>query len=280
MKQNKQNNDQHSDFFEKLRVPYEKSKEQVWLEMMDEMEQSSPKTKTRTIQLFYWAAAAVVVLFLGLGSFLRFYKVQLHCPYGQHQTIDLPDGSLASLNAGTRLEYYPYWWRFARKLKLEGEAYFEVEKGNQFKVISSQGTTSVLGTSFNIYARGKDYKVHCYSGKVHVESKTGEEQLLEMHQLALITPDGLIKQEEKEKVETAIAWRQNHFYFTAVPLQEVMYEMERQYDIQIDLQSGIEGTYTGDFKRGSSILKTLETICIPFGLKVEKVSGNRFKIYR
>ena len=135
-------------------------------------------------------------------------------------------------------------------------------------------------TSFNIYARGKDYKVHCYSGKVHVESKTGEEQLLEMNQLARITSEGLVKQEQKDEMEDAIAWRQNHFYFTATPLEKVLQEMERQFDIQIELQSGIEGTYTGDFKRGSSVLKTLETICIPFGLKVEKVSGNRFKIYR
>ena len=71
------------------------------------------------------------------------------------------------LNAASRLQYHPYWWRFERQVKLEGEV-FLVKPGTLFKVVSEKGTTEVLGTEFNIYSREKNYSVFCQSGTVKV----------------------------------------------------------------------------------------------------------------
>ena len=90
------------------------------------------------------------------------------------QTVILPDGSIAQLNGSSTLKYHPYWWNISRNISLEGEAFFEVAKGSKFSVESKNGTTSVLGTSFNIYARSNQYEVVCVTGKVWVENATGE----------------------------------------------------------------------------------------------------------
>jgi ferric-dicitrate binding protein FerR (iron transport regulator) len=272
------NKDQHSRFFEKAQIPYSRSKEDVWNEMMDKMqERKEPAGKTRRL-VFYWAAAALVALLIGISSFMRFYSKTLSVPPGQHLSHTLPGGSKVHLNAGTKLNYHPYWWRFARLTKLEGEAYFEIKKGKSFAVKSSQGETRVLGTRFNIYARNKDYRVHCISGKVQVESSTGRSKILETNQAVKVSDRGEMEYQTNVKAKQAIAWTKNQFVYTAAPLREVLKEMERQFDISIELEPGIEGEYTGNFQRGGSPEAILKMITRPFGLEVQQIHQTRYRI--
>ncbi len=273
-------NDQHSRFFRKTQIPYSRSKEEVWNEMMGKIkDRQEPKGKTRTL-LIYWSAAAIFIVFLGIAGFMRFYSTSLYAPAGQHLSKTLPEGSKVHLNAGTRLSYHPYWWRFARILELDGEAYFEVEKGKRFTVRSAQGTTEVLGTSFNIYARDNDYRVICLSGQVKVETDKGKSKILESNQSAMISDKGELKYRTNVKAENAISWTNNTFVFTSAPLDEVLNEMERQFDITIELEAGNGGEYTGNFKRGSSVKNILEMIARPFGLEVKQINRNKYRISR
>jgi transmembrane sensor len=41
-------------------------------------------------------------------------------------------------------------WSKERTLSLEGEAFFEVQKGSKFSVVTSDGIVEVLGTSFDV----------------------------------------------------------------------------------------------------------------------------------
>ena len=50
------------------------------------------------------------------------------------ESIELPDHSNISLNANSSLSYTSSEWETERKLQLEGEAFFEVEKGEKFIV--------------------------------------------------------------------------------------------------------------------------------------------------
>ena len=142
----------HKKFFSKVDIPYSETKAEIWNKLSDQIDlkerRSSISLKPGKRYLWY-ATAACVSLIIGISIFIRFYSVEMNVPGGQHLATNLPDGSKVHLNAETRLSYKPYWWRFSRELKLEGEAFFKVNKGKKFSVRSEFGTTSVSGTSFN-----------------------------------------------------------------------------------------------------------------------------------
>ncbi len=112
--------------------------------------------------------AAAVALLVGISVLMQVYTKTITIPAGQHSHILLRIMSHVRLNAQTTLSYKPLLWKFSRKVSLEGEAYFEVQKGKKFEVISTNGKTVVLGTSFNIYSRNNNYQVTCVTGKVRV----------------------------------------------------------------------------------------------------------------
>jgi transmembrane sensor len=279
MKHNYTNKDQHTDFFKKVTIPYKKSKDEVWAAMMEKRNAITPQKKSNTRKLvIYWSVAATISILIGITAFMRFYTTTVYAPAGQHITKLLPDNSKVHLNANTKVSYNPYWWGFERTIQLEGEAYFEVTKGKSFSVISDLGTTRVLGTSFNIFARDNDYRVHCLTGKVEVKSTKGEKRILKPHEAVAVNTKGEVFVINEVKADHAISWTKNKFIFTAVPLRLVFEEMERQFDIQIIYDYNITGKYTGNFKRGSSPEEVLNIIAKPFGLKVEKIHQTKYKI--
>lgn len=278
MKHNYSNTDQHTDFFKKSTIPFEKTKEEVWAEMMEKrkaMPQRKPKTRKLVV---YWSVAATLAVLIGITAFMRFYTTTIYAPAGQHVSRVLPDNSKIHLNANTKATYNPFWWRFKRIIALEGEAYFEVTKGKSFSVVSDLGTTRVLGTSFNIFARDNSYRVHCLTGKVEVKSAIGKTQILKPDQAVAVNKQGEVKMMSAIKADQAISWTKNKFIFTAAPLQLVFEEMERQFDIEIVFDKNVIGTYTGNFKRGSSPEEILNVIARPFGLKVEKIHQTKYRI--
>ncbi|MCJ7821167.1 MAG: FecR family protein [Bacteroidales bacterium] len=146
-------------------IKWEKSSEEVWMELEKRM---ATKPAARTIRLnVTWpriAIAAGIALLMGVSALFNFYTKTVNVPAGQHSEIYLPDNSKVSLNAQSTISYKPLMWRFARTVEFEGEACFDVVKGNQFEVISARGKTVVLGTTFNIYSRNNDYQVTCITG--------------------------------------------------------------------------------------------------------------------
>ena len=91
-------------------------------------------------------------------------------PAGQRINIILPDSTFVCLNSNTKFSYPSVFATNNRKVKLDGEAYFEVSanKNKPFYVHTSKGEIKVLGTHFNLEA---DQMV-CYhkNGKIHLET--------------------------------------------------------------------------------------------------------------
>jgi ferric-dicitrate binding protein FerR (iron transport regulator) len=104
--------------------------------------------------------------------------------YGETLEIVLEDASRVTLNANSKLTWYSNWRnRKERKVELEGEAFFEVnrkalnpgehseipqgeKKFMPFMVITPELTVNVLGTSFNVLARRQKTDVFLKSGEV------------------------------------------------------------------------------------------------------------------
>jgi len=195
----------------------------------------------------------------------------------------LPDGSIAELNAASEIAYHPYWWKLNRQVSLEGEAFFEVKKGSSFKVSSKFGNTEVLGTSFNIYARNKEYKVFCQTGKVAVSNKSSSVNLIispgDMAILDNKTSTGVIRYGASANI---IAWRLNEFNFNQEPLAKVLQELSIQYNVNIELDNNNLNNlvYSGRFKKKESVELTLTLICQTFNLKFIPKGKHRYTISR
>lgn len=259
-------------------VGFEKSKDEVWAGLSRSIGFSGAETSGSVVGLFstpVWvAAAAVIIVLLGVVSFMRLYTTEVVAPYGKHVTAQLPDGSFVELNAGSEIVYQPFWWFLNREVELEGEAFFEVEKGKTFRVSSFAGTTSVLGTSFNVYAREKDYQVTCYSGKVWVEaSETGHSLEIAPHEQATLTKDGGLRLSALKNKEEVVSWRSAMFMFTATPIEKVFDDIERQYAVEIEAEGLPDYLYSGNFSRNQPLEQVLKMVCRPYGLNYQKISG-------
>ena len=100
-----------------------------------------------TFGSWMWKIAASIVLLLVAGwTFYQMQHVEVRTQRAMQITHILPDGSSAELNAGSTIEYNKLTWKLSRNLKLDGEAFFEVEKGRSFSVSSTQGTTRISGS--------------------------------------------------------------------------------------------------------------------------------------
>ncbi|RMG29876.1 MAG: DUF4974 domain-containing protein [Bacteroidetes bacterium] len=189
---------------------------------------------------WYVGIAASILLLVGLLFFLlRPAAVELYAAKGSHEQLYLPDSSLVVLNADSRLRFDPAKWEDERVVFLEGEGFFEVRKGSPFVVQTPQGEVAVLGTSFNVFAREQGFSVACYTGKVRVSSaKTAAEVVLTPGMRSQADEQGqlLTTQFEPEKQPD---WRSGIFTYQDAPLSWVLQEIERQYDVQLELQTDI-----------------------------------------
>ena len=254
----------------KTQPKFNKGKEAIWSEMMSQIDEQSEETKVIQMNWFRYAAAAVLVLALTSASFMRFYTETITAPAGQHASALLPDGSQVELNAASEISFHPYWWSLDRKVEFEGEGYFEVEKGSNFAVVSTNGTTEVLGTSFNINARTDSYQVLCVTGQVRV-SNAQSNVVLNPKQQAVSDGKGLAKL-DIETMDEHLAWVKNKFVFNGVSVTEVVAELELQYDVKITIQNNAiaEMKYSGNFPMSIPIDNTLEIISQGLGISFAK----------
>ncbi len=266
------------DFFAKAEPDFERSADDVLNNLMGKLDNKTSKTISRKLSFKLYAVAAILVILLAVGAIMRFYTVGIHSAAGEHLVFNLPDGSGISLNAQSSITYNPYWWWAKRELKLDGEAFFEVTKGEKFTVVSKLARTMVLGTSFNIFARKGKYLVDCYTGKVRVVSNKNKEVILTPSYSAEVQNDGNVLLKKFKDEKHGSGWMNRMFSFTSVPLLEVLKEVERQFDVKIEGDISPDLVYTGNFSANRNIEETLQLLCKPFGLEFQKVDDRVYRL--
>ncbi|MEQ9298527.1 MAG: FecR family protein [Cyclobacteriaceae bacterium] len=262
---------------------YTRSKEDVWSKMQAQMGTAEEKVddKPKTAQLNWWkvSIAASVTLTLMVALAAIFYTETVEVSRGKTAEVALPDGSVVSLNSESTISFKPLGWYFSRSAELSGEAFFEVEKGSKFTIDSENGSTSVLGTSFNIYSRDTDYRVFCETGKVYVVAADKEVTLVPGEYAEIIPTIGLSKQPDISS-DYVLSWRLNKFIYNTTALDKVIQDIERQYDVDISTSiKGLEGYhYTGIFERSINAKSALEIICHSFDFELTSDSNQSFVI--
>ena len=209
------------------------------------------------------AGLAVLIAFRMMNTGIS----TIQSEFGQSLTISLPDASSVQINDGSRLAYDADDFESARKVNLEGEAFFEVKKGASFEVETDAGTVTVLGTSFNVFSRADNFRVHCHTGSVQVK-RQGSSVILKPGQMTVIDQGGRLSVAPFD-VAVEKDWRSGLFKYEHTPLKEVFAEIERQYDVQIKASKEIyEQTYTGFFEE-KNLEEALHSVCWPLKLHAE-----------
>lgn len=244
------------------------SKEELW-SRIDERTGSKSKP-------YYWAAAAVIILaIMGIWmvSFLSADE-QVDVMVGQSKVVDLPDGSSVSLNAVSTLVYDQDWEE--RTVTLKGEAFFEVQKGENFRVQTSIGIIEVLGTSFNVLARPNQFAVECKTGSVRVSvSKLSFQAILEPGDRVLLDSGKIISSTLDTKIIGS--WGNGEFYFDNRPVTEVLEEVERQFDISLETQ-GLDNTRFSGYFSNKDLQTALTMICEPLDLAYAIISDDQVDV--
>lgn len=275
--------EQSAALFERTRIPFKRSREEVWQELAAQLQEIDPdEQETRYIlPVKKWIAlAASVALLLAAAAFMRLFQEQTVCPPGEHATLQLPDGSLAELNARTTLTYHPLWWPLSKRIDMEGEAFFNVKKGKNFRVVTALGATEVLGTTFNVYARDDQFRVTCHSGRIRVTSSASKHTITLSHdEKAELNTSGEFKVSNVKVERLSPGWKHNLLMFTSTPLRLVFDEIERRYGILIKTPEDMRYIYSGNFALDASVEKVLSLICRPFDLVYEQTSESEYHIY-
>ena len=107
----------------------------------------------------------------------------IEAPAGQHVRISLNDGSEVDLNSGSRLIYPSIFSGKERRVKLVGEARFDVSHNEKqpFIVETFAYDVRVLGTDFNVIAdeaKGR-FSTALFEGRVSVRNHRTSEQVVE-----------------------------------------------------------------------------------------------------
>ncbi|WP_207513679.1 FecR family protein [Longitalea luteola] len=189
----------------------------------------------------------------------------LETPKGGQYQLALPDGSRVWVNASTRLFFPTVFKPGERKVKVLGEAYFEVKSDPKNPFIVETGTGAflrVLGTSFNVSAYPEDAQeiTTLLTGSLQV-TRSQSQVLLKPGQQAIVNPEKIMDVQEVE-TSYAVAWKEGYFMFNREPVKDVMNKIARWYDVEVVYEGPvIETRFWGTvsrFSRVSDVLKMLE----------------------
>lgn len=234
----------------------------------------------RRRRILYRAAAVVIPIALVLAVALRLDRqvggIFSGAEYGEF-VVDrgrrtqclFQDGTVAYLNSESKIHYPVKFGLFERRIRLEGEAYFEVTHNPRrpFVVEFEGGRIEVLGTSFNVKAyRGDDIvAVTLDAGRVVLDDRRGGRfELSPSEQLLYDRRSGEGRIVRGADAMRYSIWKDDVISFRDTPLREVLETLSRWYDVKFDMPADppqpISFTFTTDNTLLDNVLREMELI--------------------
>ncbi len=197
----------------------------------------------------------------------------IQTPRGGQYEVVLADGTKVWLNSASSMSYPTTFTGKNRQVQLKGEAYFEVaeDKNKPFKVFVGDVQVEVLGTHFDVMAYEDENAINTtlLAGAVRVTSKVSASRALAGsvsrvlaagQEASMDRSSGSLSVNEVDADES-IAWKNGFFDFKGVPIETVMRQLARWYDVDVEYEGKTDKHFRGTISRSehvSAVFKMLE----------------------
>ena len=275
--------------------------------VIDPLENEVPRIWSPSRRISALGAIAASVLIAFIIAVTQFgpdsgpiQKETFRTTVGEQKTVTLIDGSTMILNTNTAAEVSIDRGRMVRLLS--GEAHFDVAKEPErpFRVYAAKGLIEAVGTAFSVHIRGDDVEVIVTDGIVEVFSQRDRTQtqagqlavdsVPEYRSLAALAVNEIAvidkEIERRERLDSAtlerkLMWRDGFLAFSGESLAEVVNEMSRYTDIQIEIEGASLSAMpiAGSFEAGNiqGMFDSLEKV---FGIRAETETPMRVRLVR
>lgn len=251
-----------------LRVTPQVDTDKAWQQVCQKLQGETVSLTHRLWMRFQKVAAILILPLIMTFSVLYYYAgqsteevndrfVEVRTNPGMTTQLDLPDGSTVHLNSESVLRYPVVFDKAERRVELEGEAYFEVEKDPERPFVVKtphQTQVEVLGTTFNVEAFASEPQVQAtlLTGKIRFAYAQGATT----HALDLKPGHKLIYDVANAKPrvlatsgQAEVAWKDGKIIFDATPLPEALRMLEKRFHVRLNLRNSRlrEEAFTGTF---------------------------------
>ncbi|MBL0336981.1 MAG: FecR family protein [Chitinophagaceae bacterium] len=254
---------------------------------------------------WYWAAA---ILLLVAGSWWGIRKMtaskteapiaravnEITTRPGSKSKVELPDGTMVWLNAGSKLTYDKNYGLELREVTLTGEGYFDVvkNKNKPFIIHTSSINIKVLGTVFNVkaYPQDKHTETSLIRGSIEVtiKNRPNDKIILSPSEKLVVENDEIIEKDKQaahhegaaqptdlsalvsvnklkyisaDSVVAETAWINNRLIFRDEAFSDLALRMERWYDVQMEIgDPALQNKRVTGIFQGETIEQALEAL--------------------
>lgn len=184
---------------------------------------------------------------------------------GHVSQIVLEDGTKVWLNSGSEMTF-PTRMKKERKVRLTGEAYFEVERDPErpFLVEFDYGTVEVIGTRFDISCYPEDETVNTILVEGKINWILPDAKTLSLAPGEKVSIDKRTREIKRDIVDSELyyGWIKNRFIFNNDKLSEIIKELERWYKVEFIIKDReLESQkFSGIFPKTVSVKSFLEVL--------------------
>ncbi len=187
----------------------------------------------------------------------------IRIPQGGEYKLILDDGTQVWLNSASEFSFPVQFSGLERKVKLKGEAYFQVTEDKEIPFIVDLGKqeVKVLGTSFNVMAYPDESCIYTtlLNGSVLVTEGTNQEMLIPGEQAVFDGQQFIVR---KVNANLYCSWIRDRFVFASENLETVTRKLERWYDVQFFFagESLKAELFTGSIPKYTELSKVLKML--------------------
>ncbi|WP_343557110.1 FecR family protein [Sphingobacterium sp.] len=177
-------------------------------------------------------------------------KNTLIVPKRSTMVLTFSDGTKVWVNAASEISYKTNFDKKERRVRLKGEAYFEVAKDahRPFIVETNHINIQAIGTAFNVSSYHATTKVSLTEGKLKVSNEENEIYMDAGSETEIINKK--LKTFPLTSKAEATAFKDGYFYFKNKNMQQILDELSRWYGIQVDCKIPLNNErYEGSIKR-------------------------------
>lgn len=258
----------------------EKEVEDAWKKTCARLGVAPRARKPLRRQWVFWSMAVAIALLVAVNLALVLNApvagtdkaIILTSQQGKFVKYTLPDSTVVTLNHNSSLEFPLAFNGDERRIKLNGEGYFDVARDEEKPFIVETGKEiqiKVLGTEFNLQSFSSDdiVQVSLISGSVEISRNGVADFSYIMHPSERFTCNVSNWEMKVETLKgiTGVEWMSNKLVFMDTTLKEVARQISNHFGVQVIIEEeGLNSIrFSGSFDNRDlgTVLSYMEQTC-------------------